>query len=154
MLHPLHATCGINRLDSQSQIYPRVLVWLEAISVNVFHPLLTHILVLRSTRKSMQSIRPYTWAANVQQRFVNFTSSFKPSLYFHTVFKTADNTTCSSRHNWTGYVLKKTKEKGEHFASATTAYGDQHTTSVAKHGKSGDSSNSNVGAALLPGSPD
>ena len=64
------------------------------------------------------------------------------------------DTACSSQHNWTANVLKKTKEMGEHFASATTAYGDQRATSVAKHGKSGDSSNSNVGAALLPVSPD
>ena len=58
------------------------------------------------------------------------------------------DTACSSRHNWTAHVLKKTKEKGEHFASATTAYGDQRATSVAKHGKWCDSSTSAMSALL------
>ena len=58
------------------------------------------------------------------------------------------DTVCSSQNNWTAYVLKKTKEKGEHFAPATTAYGDQHATSVATHGKSRDSSNSAMSALL------
>ena len=62
------------------------------------------------------------------------------------------DTACSSQHNWTAYVLKKTKEKGEHFNNrlrGPTRYFRSKTRQVTWFQQL-----SNVGAALLPVSPD